>query len=196
MEYAKSTCPMCEKSSIDGMTHIRCKKPQGLDGLVSVWEYKGVTKKLIKAFKFRFAKDVSDDISKQVVKYIQDQINALPKTAYLVPIPLHKKRQNWRGFNQAEVLAKEISENTKWRLIPNLLIRVKQTKPQADLTEEERKVNVRGIFNLNPKYQIQNSKYPYILIDDVYTTGSTIREACKVLKRNGAKLVWGLTVAK
>lgn len=187
---------MCERSSIDGMTHIKCKKPLGLNGLVSVWEYKGVTKKLIKALKFRFAKDVSKDISRELAQYLKVEINALPKDAYLVPIPLHKKRQNWRGFNQAEVLAEAISEKTNWKLIPDLLIRIKQTKPQADLIEEERKKNVRGIFNLNPKYQIQNSKYPYILIDDVYTTGSTIREACKVLKRNGAKVIWGLTVAK
>jgi ComF family protein len=187
---------MCEKPSIDGMTHIKCKKPLGLDGAVSVWEYKGVTKKLIKALKFRFAKEVSEDISRNLLKYLNNEINALPSNAYLIPVPLHKKRENWRGFNQAEVLANVLGRQTKWKIIPNLLIRVKQGKHQADLTEEERRKNIRGVFKLNPKYQIQDLRKCYILIDDVYTTGSTIREACKVLKRNGAGVVWGLTVAK
>lgn len=187
---------MCEKSSIDGVTHIKCKKPYGLDGLVCIWEYRGVVKKIIKALKFRFAKNVSEDISRQVIKYLEGEINALPKNAYLVPIPLHKKRENWRGFNQSKILAESICEKTKWKFIPDLLLRIKQGEHQADLSGEERKKNIQGVFKLNQKYNIQNTKYPVILVDDVYTTGSTVKEACKVLKRNGAKIVWILTIAK
>lgn len=161
-----------------------------------VWEYRAVTKKIIKALKFRFAKEVSNDISLHLVNYLKNEIDALPRNVYIVPIPLHKKRQNWRGFNQAEIIAESICERAGGKLVADLLLRVKQTKPQADLDEKERIENIRGVFELNPKYQIRNSKISYVLIDDVYTTGSTIREACKVLKRNGAKVVWGLTVAK
>jgi ComF family protein len=187
---------MCEKPSIDGITHVKCKKPQGLDGMVSVWEYRGVVKKIIKALKFRFAKEVSSDLSIHIVKYLKSEINALPNNAYIVPIPLHKNRENWRGFNQAEILADSISQEIGWKHVPDLLIRVKQRKPQADLTEEERRKNIQGVFQFNTRYKILDAGHPYILVDDVYTTGSTIREACKVLKRNGANVVWGLTVAK
>ena len=63
LKRTKATCPVCEKPSIDGMTHIKCKKPQNLDGLMSVWAYEGVAKKIIKALKFRFAKEISYELA-------------------------------------------------------------------------------------------------------------------------------------
>jgi competence protein ComFC len=80
-----------------------------------------------------------------------------------------------------------------WKFAPDLLIREVATKPQVGLKREERLKNIKSAFSLNPKYNIQNTLY--IIFDDVYTTGTTIKEACRVLKKAGAEEVWGLTIA-
>lgn len=195
LKPVKTICFDCKRPSIDGITHVKCKKPQGIDGLISIWEYKGLVKLVVKSLKYRFAKDMSKDLSFLVTKYLKENINALPEEAYLVPIPLHKRRKNWRGFNQSEILGNDISGRMNWKFIPDLLIRKDMKKPQVELVGEERAQNVKGVFTLNQKYSVKNIKLPTIIFDDVYTTGSTIKEACKVLKRNGVKVVWGLTVA-
>jgi len=115
----------------------------------------------------------------------------------LVPIPLNKKRSNWRGFNQTELLGRMIASSFGWKFSSNLLLRKKFTKPQAGLGKKERRKNVKDAFAINPQFaKIKNDNLEVVIFDDVFTTGSTLKEACKVLKRNGFKTVWGLVLAK
>ena len=95
-----------------------------------------------------------------------------------------------------EEIGKRVAENLGWRFIPDLLIKRKATPSQAELKKEDRAINLSGSIVLNPvrKFIISNFN-SIILFDDVYTTGSTIKEACRVLKKGGAKEVWGLTLA-
>ncbi|MDO8667772.1 MAG: double zinc ribbon domain-containing protein [bacterium] len=115
------------------------------------------------------------------------------KAGLIMPVPLSRKRLRWRGFNQAEILARIFSK--KYSLEINLrdLIRVKHKKAQAKLDEAHRLENIKDCFawqggNLNNRN--------IILIDDVVTTGATLNECAKILKANGAGEVWGLVVAK
>jgi ComF family protein len=115
----------------------------------------------------------------------------------LVPIPLHPRRLRWRGFNQAELLGELIAKNLGIKFIPDLLIRVKNTEPQVKLDKDQRQINIRHAFILNKNSQFDNLKIcNFVLFDDVWTTGATLKEAGKVLKRNGTKKVWGLTIAR
>ena len=112
----------------------------------------------------------------------------------IVPIPLHSKRRRERGFNQAELLAKTISENLG--LLPtNALERTKNTKAQAKLKKSEcREENVAGCFKIKNPESVRDKNI--ILVDDVFTSGATMNEAVKILKENGAKRIIALVAAK
>jgi ComF family protein len=110
----------------------------------------------------------------------------------LVPIPLSTERLRWRGYNQAEILANFVSREFGYQISSDL-IKIKNTEPQANLTEKTRLTNVAGCFrwagpNLNGR--------TIIIIDDVVTTGATINEAALCLRQAGAKKVYGLVLAK
>jgi len=118
------------------------------------------------------------------------------KNVVLVPIPLYWQRKNWRGFNQAELLGQMIAKKLGISFLPDLLIRVRNTKEQTKLKKEKRQKNVLGAFKINHCSSVISHQSSIILFDDVWTTGATIKECTKVLKRKGFKKVWGLTLAR
>ena len=186
---ARVFCPVCKKASVDGMVHIHCNTPYSLDGVRCIWTYDGALRKSLISLKYKFTYDVAQCIVETIDKRA---LFPLPKEAIFVPIPLYKSRQNWRGFNQSEILGKLVTAKFGWKFEPNLLLRNKKTHQQTGLARQEREKNIRGAFSLNPNFDLNTKSY--VLFDDVWTTGSTMKEACKVLKRNGAKKVWGLTI--
>lgn len=189
---ARQKCPVCNWYSFKGKTHPSCKKNLDLDGHFALWKYGGAVRKGIHAFKYRFASDVAGEFVNYIIKSHFE-----PKSCLLVPIPLHTTRHNWRGFNQSELIASKLAEKTDNNYAGNLLIRSKKTTPQAQLGKKERLQNLRGKFALNKEYLDKVKDYKTIVIvDDVWTTGSTIKEAAKVLKKAGAKNVWGFTLAR
>jgi ComF family protein len=122
-----------------------------------------------------------------------------------VPVPLHKRKLRERGFNQAELLAKEVAEYFSLSLETKALIRKKYTPPQVRTKNHKaRRESLKNAFEISSiftkKCISENTNFLkekiIILIDDVTTTGATLFEAAKVLKRAGAKEVWGLVVAK
>lgn len=149
------------------------------------------------ALKYKFAKEVAKELVYCTLEFLKNESLVLPKEDVLVPIPLYWFRGNWRGFNQSDEIGKTLARGIGLGFIPDLLIRKKFTKPQTELKGKERRENVRGVFSLNPNYKLQITKYnSLILFDDVWTTGATIKEATKVLKRAGANKVWALTLAR
>jgi len=110
-----------------------------------------------------------------------------------MPIPLHKRRLRWRGFNQAEKIAKILSDKLNIPLVNNKLIRIKYNQPQAKINSQKRKNNIIGCFQYNGESLEEKN---IILVDDVVTSGSTLNECAKVLKEKGAQEVWGICVAR
>ncbi len=112
----------------------------------------------------------------------------------MVPIPLFSSKLRKRGYNQAEILAKELSK--KFNLpFQNILKRARDTKSQFKLSKKDREANIKGAFKMeNGEWKMKNTSI--LLVDDVVTTGSTLLEAANILKRNGAKRVIGLTLAR
>ena len=193
-------CPLCGQFSIGGLSHSGCVRPRGLDGLTSVFAYQGVMKKAIKKLKYKFISDLATDLVELFLSFCgEDKVFSRlvrKKNLFFVPIPLHPARRRWRGFNQAELLGKMISDNLAVSFLPDLLIRIKKTQPQIGLSKQSRKKNMGGAFaiNKNAKRQIANAQL--ILFDDVWTSGATLMEATKVLKNAGSQKVWGLTLAR
>jgi ComF family protein len=111
----------------------------------------------------------------------------------VVPVPLHKKREARRGYNQAELVARYVCSRLS---LPggNSLARQKNTETQVSLTRNERVSNLQGAFVCADQEFIRGKVV--ILIDDVTTTGTTLAECAKVLRESGARQVWGVVVAK
>lgn len=198
VQLLKPVCPYCEKPSIDGFTHSKCKKKYGLDGLISIFRYEGVIKKSLISLKYKYATEIVQELCGYYVPELNKQsVLSLFSGVYcLVPVPIYWHRQNVRGFNQSEEMGRLFAGKMDWSFDSNLLIRRKSTKPQASLSVSERKKNLRGVFAVSPQYSIFNIPHSILLFDDVFTTGSTLHEACKVLKRVGVVKVWGMTIAR
>lgn len=194
IEYVtKPVCPVCQRQAIEGKTHPGCRGRYMLDGLVAATKYRGVVKQAILRVKYRW----EFDIEKILVDILVSALWKfdLPNNLILVPVPLSSVRKKWRGFNQSEILAKTLAVRFGQNF-GNVLIRTRNTRPQVGLSKDERKKNIAGAFALN-KLIARNRIIDrnFVLIDDVYTTGSTTQECAKVLKRTGAKSVWGMVIA-
>ncbi|MEK7168604.1 MAG: ComF family protein [Patescibacteria group bacterium] len=159
----------------------------------AVFKYRGVIRKAIISLKYKFAYDIADELIEETVKRIKSKKY---HGVTLVPIPLFWRRENFRGFNQSEILGKKIAQKMNWKFIPDLLIRNKNTKPQVGLRGLTRHSNLSGVFSVNPIYNLLPITCNLILFDDVYTTGSTIKEARKVLEKAGFNNVYSLTIAR
>ena len=112
----------------------------------------------------------------------------------IVPVPLHPKRLRWRGFNQSLLLARQVSRLYEVPVDPFVLCRERETVPQTQLAEDERRKNVRGAFAITPGKLLKGTSV--LLVDDVYTSGATANECSRVLVRAGAREVYVLTLAR
>jgi competence protein ComFC len=199
LKLLKPVCPYCERPSIDGFTHTKCSRVYGLDGLTSVWDYEGAVKKAILALKYKYSTEVGKELAESFVSALkcQDSLFIIHCSSVLVPIPIHWHRENVRGFNQSEEIGKIVARVMNWEFNPDLLIKTRQTISQVELKGDDRRQNLHGVFALNPIHKSLSANLKSIIIfDDVFTTGSTLREAAKDLKRAGVEKVWGLTIAR
>ena len=181
--YGKYLCDSCVEKVLDGTFD---------KNNFSIFKYKGVIRKAITTLKYKFATDIADELVEACLTRLK---STKFKDVLLIPIPLHRQRENWRGFNQAEVLGEKLARKMNWKFLPDLLIRQKNTIPQVNLKGEARHKNLSGVFVINSKYVVDN-KYPILLFDDVYTTGSTILEAKKELQASGFEKIYNLSIAR
>lgn len=191
-------CPICTRFAIGGQTHPICKRKFSMDGLWSLGVYQGTLKQAILNLKYYSVSDISQTLVNLIIEYwarhtpfLLEMVKKDPENWVITSVPLHWYRQNRRGFNQSEVLGKLLAKNLGLTY-KNLLIRSVYTKTQVGLLQSERRKNIKGVFKINQDEQ--NLKI--ILLDDVWTTGSTMKECTYVLKKAGAKTVWGLTLAR
>jgi len=186
-------CFACNRLTSQGKFCQKCRTKTNLTGLItSAYYHEGPLKEAIHTYKYNFAYDLAHDLAKILLSTLRHV--GWNKKALLVAVPLHKKRKAQRGFNQSEILAKIISAYFDYPIIKDKLIRTKFTKPQVELTGAKRKTNIKGIFAWIGKNEIKGKTI--ILVDDVCTTGSTLEECAKVLRKAGAKEIWGLVLAK
>lgn len=160
-------------------------------------------KELIKLFKYHYIKELAKPLAKLLIA--QCGTYDVPHKTIVIPVPLHKRRLKERGFNQAELLAEQVAEHFSLPLENKVLKRKRYTKPQAKITNNKiRKEALKDAFEIAPEFvkkclaaneNLLKDK-TVLLIDDVATTGATLSEAANVLKRAGAKEIWGLVIAK
>ncbi|MDD4995293.1 MAG: ComF family protein [Patescibacteria group bacterium] len=164
--------------------------------LISLGYYREkIWQRIIQNLKYQYVTELESALENLVGRFIQKYPESIGVPYdYLVPVPLHRKRLLERGFNQAEIIARLIGKNTGWPLESENLYRKKNTAPQAQLEDEKRKANLVGAFGVRNPERFENKKI--LLIDDVYTTGSTIKECASTLLAAGAAEVGAWVVAR
>ena len=159
----------------------------------------GALRKAIIALKFygrkRLAQPLGDMLTEFVRRPRPSAAGIAPDAVdIVVPVPLHQRRERWRGYNQALLLAQRLAAGIARPLRPDVLVRSRETKPQIDLAPRQRRTNVRGAFEVALPEAIAGRAV--LLIDDVFTTGNTLSECARVLKRAGATHVACLTLSR
>lgn len=155
--------------------------------------YDGTLRKIIHLFKYRQKESLHQILGELLLKYLSQHWSDL-KVDFILPVPLHRKRLRWRGFNQAELLARMISLNLDLPLLTENLQRPRFTTPQIELTKKERLTNLRGAFKVRKSEEIEGLSL--LLIDDVFTTGATMNECSRALVEAGASKVYCLALAR
>ena len=197
----RQICPYCYKSSHGGLTHSGCLRQYGIDGIYSFFLYRRPLTDIIKNIKYHYVSDAIDELHKVLIASNtlphKKIYQSLDSKSILTIVPSHHLRIKERGFCHITRLAKKENQYLNFILETKILSRVKNTKPQAKLeNKKERYLNILNAFIIN-KNQLRNIKNKtMILFDDVWTTGYTIKEAAKILKKNGASKVYGLTLAR
>lgn len=184
-------CPYCKKNSIGGLTHPYCQKKFGLDGLSSSFYFEGPIKKAVHTLKYKWVTNLQAELLTLAESSFKKQEVAF-KNYLLVPTPLFPSKERERGFNQAKIITDFLSP--RWQLPVSLsLKRIKNTKTQA-------KLDLKGrLENLKEAFWVEGEEFKgkeVLVVDDVFTTGATLFSLAEVLKKAGAKKVWGLTLAR
>lgn len=170
-------CTVCRESLVN------------FDSAYSFGSYEGTLRKLIHLFKYGKVESLDVPLSRFVLRAIP-----LEHTFdVVIGMPMHWRKQWERGFNQAELLARPIARRYGLKLSTNLR-RVRYTRAQAGLTETERRDNLKGSFGIRKPEQVRGKRV--LLVDDVFTTGATLRAAARALKDAGALHVAAVTLAR
>jgi len=191
-------CPACGLPfpSSSGDDHLCSKcllEERYFTSARAVGVYQGALAQAISRLKYHGATHLAKPLGKLLIDY-QDPSFPLVKFEGILPVPLSPTRLRERGFNQALLLARQLSRAHSIPLRYEALRRVRHTPPQTQLSGPEREKNIRGAFEV-PHPEMVEGKH-ILLIDDVLTTGATVRECAKVLRRAGAKQVDVLTLAR
>ena len=156
----------------------------------AVYVYRGAIIGTMHRLKYNHRQDYAVALARDAYERLGSWIERIAPQV-IVPIPLHKKRKKTRGYNQAQLLAAELSRLTGIPMDADLLQRTMDTRPQRELSASERKNNLKKAFQMSKK-SVQLEKV--LLIDDIYTTGSTVDAVARVLKSGGVRQVYVLCV--
>lgn len=167
------------------------RKNYHFDKGYAVWHYNEDMKQSIADFKYHSKKEYAKFYIDEILRYYGHIINKLSPDA-IVPVPIHRSKHLQRGYNQADILAKGVGKGLDIPVISDMLIRNKKTLPQKKLSDTERLRNLSEAFQYNEKAVIQHNEQikKILLVDDIYTTGSTIEACTNVLKSNGITEVY------
>lgn len=154
-------------------------------------EYDSLMRESIGRFKYKNRREYADFYVQELLDTCGAAVCAW-NVDLLIPIPLHKSRRRKRGFNQAELIAKKLGKELKIPVSTDSLLRIRKTSPQKELNDQERKSNLKNAFQVvNNDVKLKK----VLLIDDIYTTGSTIDAAASVLLEHGAEKVYFLSIS-
>lgn len=190
-------CRICGKSlgnyyGLDLCVNCNSTRQYFDRGLI-ITSYNDCSRKLIFDLKYEGKTFISYHFGEMIYDRLVYE-HMLNQFDYIVPVPIHKKRLQERGFNQTELIGDFLSKFTK-KTVWNVLVRTENTMSQNKIGREHRKENVENVFQINKELQSAVKGKNILLLDDIYTTGATVNECSRVLKLYGAKQVFIVAVS-
>ncbi len=189
-------CPRCRAKIL--AVDQALEPSSALDEVWRITRYREGSRSMLRALKFNEGRRADEINQLQAIRRILEMAvdrrleGLLARSDVAVPVPLHENRQSERGFNQVELIFGEWL-STRGLPIENVLRRVKDTKHLFDLNREERRAVIDGAFDVIEGASVRGKRI--LLLDDIYTTGTTMSECATVLRSNGAEKVFGLVLA-
>ena len=191
-----SLCNKCkirlEKNSINKIENYKSTSSY-FDEHIYLFQYTGEIRDTILKYKFN-EKSYIYRTFLEFVKNNEKICAQIKKYDIIMPVPISKKRLKQRGYNQSALIAKNLAKMLNIDYKENILVKIKDNKPQSEMGQEKRKRNVKGVYRIKNKEKINQKKI--LIIDDIFTTGNTVNECAKVLIENSANIVGVFTIAK
>ncbi len=189
----KNICQVCGSPLYTNECKVCSHSDFYFDLARSTFLMNDVLRNLIHNFKYRDFPKIGKILAKYAAFYIKKN-NLFSDVDFIIPVPLHRVKKRIRGFNQSEIIAKQIAKILGFNFAQNIIKRIKFTQTQTKLTKKERELNVTSAFKITKKHLIKNKNF--MIIDDVFTTGSTVNSIAKILKENNADKVYVLTIIR
>jgi len=190
-------CPICgrpfESAPYDHLCGTCIESTPPFDAARSAAFYEEPLRDAILRFKFDGKTILAEPLARTASEALEMELWDVDIDS-IIPVPLHPKRLRWRGFNQSLLLARHIGKRAGIWVDAYTLKRIRPTRPQVELTHKQRATNVKGAFAVSRPQFVDGRKI--LLVDDVSTTGATLRECAKMLRKAGASNVYALTVAR
>ena len=198
-------CGKLDKNSLCNKCKIRLQK----NALCKIEDYKDTSSYFDEhIYLFQYSGEIRDTILKykfneksyiyrtflEFIKNNKKICAQIKKYDIIIPVPVSKKRFKQRGYNQSALIAKNLAKTLNIDYKENVLVKIKDNKPQSEMGQDKRKSNVKGVYTIKNKEIINQKKI--LLIDDIFTTGNTVNECAKVLIENSANNVGIFTIAK
>lgn len=190
--FLKVNCPLCHRPTRREFCQdcqrqlLRCQFPQGgwleVPAPVFVWgRYTGHLKRAIAAFKYENQPQLGKIMGQWMATAWLASPEPKPEKSLVIPIPLHRDKLKQRGYNQAELLARSFCHWTEFPCQAEGLIRLKNTQALFGLSATERQATLKNVFEVNPQLRKSFRYSSVLLVDDIYTTGNTVKEAIQAL---------------
>ncbi|MBU1036841.1 ComF family protein [Patescibacteria group bacterium] len=188
-------CQNCfAKIPLHHLSHKNLDLKPEINKVLTATDYRNpLVEKIIQGLKFRYIIELAEPLAELLIKFYQQLPEKLAEPL-IIPVPLHKKRTLERSFNQAELIAKIFADHFKYPLVTKAVKRAKNTPHQVGLNKKQRMVNIKNAFTISQPKLIQQKNI--IIVDDVLTTGATLKSLAKTLKDYEAKNIWALTIAQ
>ena len=198
-------CGKLDKNSLCNKCKIRLQK----NALCKIENYKDTSSYFDEhIYLFQYTGEIRDTILKykfneksyiyrtflEFVKNNEEMCSQIKKYDIIIPVPVSKKRFKQRGYNQSALIAKNLAKTLNIDYKENVLVKIKDNKPQSEMGQDERKNNVKGVYTIKNKEKIYQKNI--LLVDDIFTTGNTVNECAKILIENLANNVGIFTIAK
>ena len=163
------------------------------DEHIYFFEYQGMIRKIIIDYKFNDKAYLYKTIVNFLLKN-EKIFKILKSYDTIIPVPISKQRKKERGYNQSELIAREIAKRSQIEFNNKCLFKIKNIIEQSKLNKEDRQKNIQGVYRLEKLEMLKNKKI--LLLDDIYTTGSTVNECSKILRQAQLEKIGVLTLAK
>jgi len=187
-------CHVCKTAIVEGFVHEKCEQHTDLDGVLVCLDYTDLAERLITEIKYNLYFGIAKYVSGFYLDKAKSLIRSIQRDSLFVPVPIHKKRHFKRGFNQTELISRNLSHSLEVEY-SNLIKRTINTRTQVGLSKKQRQENLLSVFEVG-KLSPMNANKKVILVDDIMTTGTTLEMCADALRKQGFPKIYAIVMTR